>query len=285
LKTATTQVLPGTTWDPRYPDSDGRFMGETDYHSLAMVHLRQGMEDFFADVPDVCVGMNLILYFVEGDSSQRRDPDILVARRVAGKHLRRSYRVWEEGILPRTLMEIVSRRTVKVDLGEKLQEYERFRIPEYFLFDPEYKYMKPALRGFRLVRSRFVELTPAEDGSLISQELGLRLVPEGAMLRLIDLKTGQPILTRAEQAERALEQARTERRRAHAARRRAAEERKKAEEEKRRAEEEKQHAAGAIQQLEEEKQRADQEAQRAVALAAQVQRLRELLREQKRPNP
>jgi len=70
-------------------------------------------------VADVYVGMNLILYFQQGDSSQRRDPDILVAKGVAGKHPRRSFRVWEEKTFPRTLVEIVCQGTVDVDVGEK----------------------------------------------------------------------------------------------------------------------------------------------------------------------
>ena len=179
-----------------------------------------------------------------------------------------------------------------MDLGEKRLLYERLHIQEYFLFDPEQKYMEPPLRGFRLMRGRFEELTPAEDGSLISEELGLRLVPEGVMLRLIDLKTGKLVLTRAEQAAQAWEQARAERRKARAARRRAAEERQRAEDEKQRAEDEKQRAedekqraAAATQRLEDEKRRADQEEQRAAGLAAEVKRLQELLRQQSRPNP
>jgi Uma2 family endonuclease len=278
LKTATTRVLPGTTRDPLYPDSDGRFMGDTDFHSLAMILIRQGLEDHFANVADVYVGMNLILYFVQGDPSKRRDPDILVARGVKGKHSRRSYRVWEEGALPRTLMEIVSKSSVNQDLEEKRLEYEQYGIAEYFLFDPERKYMDAPLRGFRLVHGRFEELTPLENDGLISEELGLMLVPEGTMLRLIDLKTGQLVLTRAEQAERALEQARQARRQSRAAFRQALDER-------RRLEAEKQRAEAAIQSLEEEKRRADQEAQRAASLAAKVQQLQELLDKQSRAKP
>jgi Uma2 family endonuclease len=269
LRIAAKRVLPGTAVDPLYPDWDGRFMGDTDFHSLAMVLLRQGLEDYFADVDDVYVGMNLVLYFVQGEPAQRRDPDILVAKGVAGKHPRRSFRVWEEKTFPRTLMEIVSEGTVDVDVEEKRLQYERFQIPEYFLFDPEGEYLDPVLRGFRLARGKYVELQPAEDGSLISEELGLRLLPEGIMLRLIELKTGKPVLTRAEQAARALEQARLERRKTRAARRQAATERQKAEDEKHRAAE--------------EKQRADQEQQRAATLAAEVQRLQALLRAQNSP--
>src|SRR5437868_11146218 len=82
-------VPPGTAPDPMYPDSDGRFMGDTDFHAHAQIQLREGLQDFFADVPDVYVGSNLIYYYEQGNPRKRRDPDVLVARGV-GKHLRRS---------------------------------------------------------------------------------------------------------------------------------------------------------------------------------------------------
>jgi Uma2 family endonuclease len=191
--------LPGTLPDPRYPDSDGRFMGETDFHNLAMIWLREGLEDWFADQP-VYVASNLIYYYREGDSRSRRDPDGLVAKGV-GKHRRRSYRIWEEKVIPCTLFEIASRRTWRVDLNEKRQLYAELRVKEYFVFDPEGRYLDPVLQGFRNRAGRSVPLPAAVDGGLVSRELGLRLVPEGEMLRLIDLQTGRPVLTRSERAE------------------------------------------------------------------------------------
>jgi hypothetical protein len=79
--------------------------------------------------------------------------------------------------------------------------YARLGVKEYFVFDPEGCYLKPVLRGYRSVRRRPVPMNPAEDGSLVTRQLGLRLVPEGEMLGLIDLDTGQPVPTRAERAE------------------------------------------------------------------------------------
>jgi Uma2 family endonuclease len=248
--------LPGTQIDPRYPDSDGRPMGDTDYHNVALIWLREGLEDHFADVSDVYVASNLILYYQEGDPSARRDPDGLVAKGV-GKHRRRSFRVWEEKKMPCTLFEVASRKTWRVDLGEKRQLYARLKVKEYFVFDPEGRYLDPPLQGFKSVKGKSVPMKPAADGSLVSKELGLRLVPEGEMLRLIDLKTGQPILTRSERAEQ---------------------EKQRAEEEKQRAEQEKRRTRQEKQRAEQEKQRAEQEKQRAEDLAAEVERLRALLK-------
>jgi hypothetical protein len=46
--------------------------------------------------------------------------------------------------------------------------------------------------------------------------LGLRLLPEGRLLRLIDARTGEPVLTRGERLERERERAEQERERADA---------------------------------------------------------------------
>ena len=211
----TKQPLPGTVPDPLYPDSDGRFMGDTDFHAHAQMHLREGLQDFFAAVPDVYVGSNLIYYYERGNPRSRRDPDILVARGV-GKHRRRSCRVWEEKVVPTTFFEIASKKAYRQDVGKKRDLYEKLRITEYFVFDPEGPYLDPRLQGFRLVKGLYVPLLPDAQGALISRELGLRLIPEESMLRLHDLKTGEPVLTRSERAEQEAQRAEREKRRADA---------------------------------------------------------------------
>jgi Uma2 family endonuclease len=192
--------LPGTQINPLYPDSDGRPMGDTDFHNLALMWLRQALEDCYADAPDVYIASNLVMYYQEGDPKRRRDPDGLVAKGVVGKHRRRSFRVWEEGVVPCVLFEVASRRTWRVDLHEKPSEYAGIGVKEYFVFDPEGRYLDPALQGFRTVKGKPVPMRPAADGSLVSKQLGLRLVPEGEMLRLINVQTGERVLTRVERA-------------------------------------------------------------------------------------
>src|SRR5262249_53557862 len=135
--------LPGTTVDRRYPDSDGRFMGDTEFHNVAMARLREALEEYFAPQPDVYVTSNLVFYWDENDASQRRDPDVLMAKGVAGKHKRRSYRLWEEKKVPCTLFEIASRETWRKDRYEKPGLYAGMGVKEYFLFDPEGKYLDP----------------------------------------------------------------------------------------------------------------------------------------------
>jgi Uma2 family endonuclease len=192
--------LPGTVEDPRYPDSDGRFMGETDFHNVAMIAVREALEDFFADRPDVYVASNIVMYYRHGDPKARKDPDVLFARGVVGKHKRRSFRVWEEKVVPQVLFEIASRRTWRNDLDDKRLLYASIGVREYFVFDPERRFVKPVLQGFRTLKGQSVPIKAKGDGSLTSRELGLALIPEGDLLRLIDRSTGQPVLTRSERA-------------------------------------------------------------------------------------
>jgi Uma2 family endonuclease len=261
-------ALPGTQVDPLYPDSDGRPMGDTDFHTYALNRLRDALEDHFAGSLDEYVASSLVMYYQQGDPQARRDPDVLVAKGV-GKHDRRSYRFWEEKIPPTVLFEISSRDTWRADVNEKPKLYASLGVKEYFVYDPEGSYLDPVLQGFRRVKGKPVAMTPAADGSLVSKQLGLRLVPEGRLLRLIDLQTGQSIPTRVERNERT-EQARQEDQRA----RQEAEQRAERAEQARREE----------QRARQEEQRARQEAeQRAEQLAEELRRLRELPQEGEGP--
>ena len=47
-------------------------------------------------------------------------------------------------------------------------------MPEYFLFDPRSEYLKPSLRGFRLIAGEYRPIEPI-DGRLPSEMLGLHL--------------------------------------------------------------------------------------------------------------
>jgi Uma2 family endonuclease len=240
--------LPGTVPDPRYPDSDGRFMGDTDFHNHAMRDICEGLEDFF-DLQPVYVASNLIMYYDKDDPRQRRDPDVLVAKNV-GKHKRRSFRVWEEKTLPCVLFEIASRKTWRNDIGEKRDLYAQLRIKEYFIFDPEGRYLDPPLQGFRTWKGKSIPIEPDSDGSLLSKELGLRLVPEGSSLRLVDVKTGAPIPTRLERAEQEKERAEKQRKRAEEEKKRTEEEKKRTEKQRKRAEEEQERNAELVAELE-----------------------------------
>lgn len=180
-----------------YPSSDGKPMGETDYHVLAIILMFQALEDLTQNVEDVHVASNLFLYYEEGNPKARKAPDGMVTFGVK-RGLRRTFKTWVEKAVPNVALEVTSRKTRKEDTVVKPRVYARIGIKEYILFDPVGDYLKPRLQGFRLMRGRYVRMKPAADGSLTSEELQARMIAENHMIRFIDLRTGQPVLSRRE---------------------------------------------------------------------------------------
>jgi Uma2 family endonuclease len=180
-----------------YPESDGKPMGETDVHRREIAQIIEMLERFFADVANTYISGNLLLYYEEGNNTVFTVPDIFIVKGVE-KKLRRTYKLWEEQRLPVTIFEITSRSTRLEDQGTKRALYAMLGVREYFLFDPLAEYLRPPLQGFQLVDEEYVTIKPAEDGSLVSQELGLRLFRDDTYLRLIDIATGEPLLRPSE---------------------------------------------------------------------------------------
>lgn len=190
--------LPGTTRDPLYPDSDGVPMGETDFHVLAATHLYYALKRWYRKREDVYMALNMLLYYEESDPSKFRGPDVMVCKGVVGKHLRRSFRTWEEGVVPAVIFEVTSKKTRQEDQVEKPRVYSSLGVKELYLFDPEGDYLRPRLKGFELIRKKYVPLSTDDNGRLFSKELGLLLAIEDHLLRLIDRETGKPLPTEEE---------------------------------------------------------------------------------------
>jgi dephospho-CoA kinase len=152
------------------------------------------------------------------------------------------------------VFEMASKGTWKDDLEDKFDRYEQLGVHEYFLFDPEAEYLVPVLQGYRLHGSAYRRIREA-DGELTC-ELGFRLRAEDTILRLIDGRTNQPILTRAEAAD--------------AARKLADAAEQEAVRAKQQADVARQHADRALRQMDAERQRAD-------ALATELAALRQRL--------
>jgi Uma2 family endonuclease len=251
-----TRALPGTTIEPLYPDTDGEPMGEGAFHLAAFLHLCGALFRFFGDRSDVYVAGDMFLYYEEGNPDSKKAPDVMVAKGVRGNHPRRSFRTWEEGVVPAVVFEIVSRRTEDEDRSAKKAEYARIGVREYFLFDPEGISPQPRLQGFRLRQGRYQSLPLDAAGQLASRELELNLHVEGQLLRLIDARTGERLKTDRELQDEATSQ-----------KRRADEETRRAEEQARRVEEQ-------TRRTEEQTRRAEEQTRRANELAAELVRLR-----------
>jgi len=168
-------------------------MAETEAHGEVMMDLLRAFRRRYADVPDVYVWGNMLLYYVEGDPAACLAPDLFLVKGV-DKHVRRTYKLWEEGRAPSLVIEVTSKSTQTEDVKTKKGVYERLGVDEYFLFDPLGEYLRPRLQGYRLGGGRYEPLVPAADGTLTSREAGLLLTPEGARLRLRDVATGERLL-------------------------------------------------------------------------------------------
>jgi len=278
-----------------YPSSDGQPMAETPEHLLLMVALISALRHYFKSHRDVYVIGNMFLYYEKGNPGARRAPDIMVVKGIDPKVRRRSFKTWVEGTVPAAVIELTSAETAQEDQEIKLHLYQKLGVREYIMFDPLNEYLPRQLMGYRLVGQRYKELAPDDEEALVSDELGLRLVPNGTDLVLIDCKTGQRLLvpdelyelaeelklqaTDAVEELRRLEQAfQTERRRAEEEKQRAEREKQQASQVMQRAEQERQRADQEKQRADQEKQRAEQEKQRADSLAAELERLRAQLK-------
>ena len=134
--------------------------------------------------PDrVFVASDLNLYYDVRHTGWYKRPDwfavVGVDRLYEKRDLRMSYVVWQEGVNPFVVVELLSPGTEKEDLGQTLREveqpptkwevYERvLRVPYYIVFD---RY-KDQLRAFQLTGSRYRELELTEP-RLWMEDIGL----------------------------------------------------------------------------------------------------------------
>lgn len=186
-----------------YPDSDGSLLGETGIHVEASMTVHTALTVFLEGREDAYVASNMFLYYEEGNPQANRSPDCMVCLGVAGNHIRKTIKTWVEGVVPSVIFEYSSPSTIREDLVAKRTLYARLGVGEYFLFDPIGDCLNPRFRGFRLAGVAYEELTPGPDGSLTSEILGLRLIPQGILLRFLDLRTGRLLPTYAEANARA----------------------------------------------------------------------------------
>ena len=276
-----------------FPSSDGRPMGETGWHVISTLTLYAMIREHLGD-RDAYVAANMFLYYERANPRANRSPDCMVILGVPRLPERRSFKVWKEGAMPSVIFEFASKDTYRDDLKAKRILYERLGVAEYFLFDPIEECLKPTLQGMRLENGRYVDLVLDDGGGLTSAILGLRFVPDGFLLRPIDLRTGYVYLTidettaaaraqsvRLDEERRNAEQQRLradeERRNAEAERRRAEEQRRNAEQQRLRADEEHQNAERQHLRADEERRNAEAERRRADSLAAEVERLKALI--------
>jgi Uma2 family endonuclease len=156
-------------------DSDGEPL-ESEWHVIAIPLLlgiaryhNRRRKDYFA-------GGNMFIYYQDEASGRRRrfrGPDFFFVSGVAADRLRPSWTVWlEGGRFPNLIIELLSRKTAKVDRTIKKDIYEKvFRTHEFFCYDPR----KELLQGWRLRGGKYRDIKANDKGWMWSKELGLWL--------------------------------------------------------------------------------------------------------------
>ena len=199
-------VVPGPL---EYPDSDGRFLPENPLQANAIVELRSNLKQHFRDRPDVVVEGDMFLYYEKGQADERLvrgkrvgkfvAPDVIVVldHDLGG---RGTYKLWEEGKPPDFALEVISPSSEVRNRETKRDLYERIGIGEYFVFQPDTRRAGPRLVGYELKKRGYERLGPQVGlpGSVRSDVLGVSLRPEGALLRLRDLRSGTDYLWNVE---------------------------------------------------------------------------------------
>ena len=172
-----------------YPSSDGKPLAESERHAIATVDAWQALKRFFASRPDVYVGMDMLLYHVEGDPRRSVVPDVFVVLGVPKLPHRDTWLLWEEGRAPDFVLEVTSRTTRREDEGRKRRLYRDLGVAEYWQFDPTGDYLSPLLKGARLEGGEYepIPSVATVDGGLrMRSVLGLELRLERGLLRLYD---------------------------------------------------------------------------------------------------
>lgn len=182
----------------KYPESDGKPMGETDLHRDWMVRILELLNRRYRG-QRVYVSSDLLVYYVEGQPAKFIVPDDFVVKD-CNPGRRRVFKVWEEGRVPSVAFEVTSRKTKRRDQVLKPQIYALIGVPEYFVYDPTAEYLKPPLQGFRLKAGNYERIEPEGTG-LVSQELDLLLWLEEGQLLMADRTSGKRLLTDAEAAD------------------------------------------------------------------------------------
>ncbi len=178
-----------------YPESDGKPMGETAFHIKLIISLFQILETYFSNTPDVCIIADMMFYYEEGNPRKVISPDVMVIKGI-GNHLRRVYRLWEEKV-PDVIFEISSRETWRDDVQKKYTLYESMGVKEYYIFDPEYKYLAEPFLAHHLKGNSFKPIK-VKKGRVFSPSLSLEIVDTGETLRLFNPETNEFLLTNEE---------------------------------------------------------------------------------------
>ncbi|MGH9752483.1 MAG: Uma2 family endonuclease [Blastocatellia bacterium] len=227
------QTLP-TMYDLPSEDIGDEGMPD-EYHPHQAVLLSETFQPATVPSDQVFTAMDLYIYYDSEHPLWQKRPDwfavLGVPRLYDGRDLRMSYVVWQEGVAPLIIVELLSEKTQKEDLGQTVREeggaptkwevYERvLQAPYYVIFSR----IADRLRVFKLKGGSYTEeighgdrLWIPEAGLWLGVWRGVYKEAERLWLRWYDAQ-GALIPTNAERAEQERQRAEQERQRAEQAR-------------------------------------------------------------------
>ena len=189
-----------------YPCSDDQPMAESEFQLVPMLYVLTVLRTHFRGREDVYVGGDMFVYYEEGNSRAVVAPDVFVVIGAPkrAEHPRDTYKLWEEPKGPDFVLEVLSSRTWKADLGSKRALYASLGVTEYWLFDPTREHLlSPPLRGMRLAGREYRELPVLQLATsaltLRSEVLGLDLLLNRGALFFRDPATGEDLLGHEEE--------------------------------------------------------------------------------------
>jgi len=170
-----------------YPSEEKKKLGETDFQHIQILILEQQLRIFLSEKKDIYLASDLIVYYEEGNPNRRFAPDLMICFGVENKK-RRSYKIWEEKQVPQVIIEVASEATWQKDVTTKRRLYERLGVAEYYIIDPEYKYLTQPLIAYRLEFGDLVRQA-INNNRIFSHLLDLELVNTGTDFRFFNLET------------------------------------------------------------------------------------------------
>lgn len=177
-----------------YPSSDGTSLAETYVHLYAILVTLEILKQYLQG-QQATVLADQFLYYAQGFPRLRVAPDVMVIFNVAPGG-RDNYKIWEEKQVPSVIFEITSEGTREKDTGFKKTLYEQLGVKEYWLFDPKGEWIENKLKGFRLEKDIYEEITHNK-----SELLGLTLEVELELIAFYREDTREKLLAPSELAQ------------------------------------------------------------------------------------
>jgi Uma2 family endonuclease len=159
-----------------YFERDGQPLTDNTRQLRWIVILFGNLSALFDGRADVFVAADLLWYPVEGQPEIRTAPDVLVVFGRPKGH-RSSYKQWEEGNIPLTVVfEVLSLGNTWMEMDDKHAFYEEHGVQEYYVYDPDHSQLKVFVRRGDVLR----RVRPVE--GYVSPRLGIRFDLSGPEL-------------------------------------------------------------------------------------------------------